>query len=55
MRTLTDREKRTVRLGGMAVAIYLMLWGGLHVWKFFEKKRTEYRQLVVEAQNPGNG
>lgn len=51
MRTLTDREKRTVRIAGMGIAIYLALFGGLHVWKFFEKRRSEYRQLVVEAKN----
>lgn len=49
MRTLTPREKRTVRIAGVGIAVYLVLFGGLKVWKFFDTKRTEYRQLVTEA------
>jgi hypothetical protein len=51
MRPLTDREKRTVRLAGIGIAIYLVLFGGFQVWKFFEKRRADYRQLAQEAQN----
>jgi hypothetical protein len=51
MRTLTQSEKRTVRLAGLGIAIYLIVFGGFKVWKFFEKKRTDYQQLVTEAQN----
>jgi len=51
MRPLIDREKRTVRLAGIGIAIYLALFGGLQVWKFFDKKRADYRQLVLEAKN----
>jgi hypothetical protein len=50
MRPLTDREKRTLRFAGIGIAIYLVLFGGFQVWKFFDKKRADYRQLVVEAQ-----
>ena len=50
MRPLTDHEKRTVRFAGIGIAIYLALFGGLQVWKFFEKRRSDYRQLSVEAQ-----
>lgn len=50
MRPLTDREKRTVRFAGIGIAIYLALFGGLQVWKFFDKKRTDYRELAAEAQ-----
>ena len=50
MRALTAQEKRTVRYAGIGIAIYLLLFGGLQVWKFFNKKRADYRQLVVEAQ-----
>jgi hypothetical protein len=51
MRPLTDREKRTVRIAGVGIAIYLALFGAYQVWKLFENTRSEYRQLVVEAQN----
>jgi hypothetical protein len=51
MRPLSDREKRTVRFAGIGIAVYLALFGGLQVWKFFGKKRTDYRQLVLEAKN----
>jgi hypothetical protein len=51
MRPLTDREKRTVRFAGIGIAIYLVLFGGFQVWKYFDKKRSDYRQLVAEAQH----
>lgn len=51
MRTLTTQEKRTVRFAGVGIAIYLGLFGGYQVWKFFERQRTEYRALVREAQD----
>ena len=51
MRPLTDRENRTVRFAGIGIAIYLALFGGLQVWKFFDKKRADYHQLVLEAKN----
>src|ERR1039457_2387191 len=50
MRTLTDSEKRTIRYASVGIGIYLVLFGGFKVVKFFEKKRTDYRQLVTEAQ-----
>ena len=51
MRPLTDRERRTVRFAGIGIAIYLALFGGLQVWKYFDKKRAGFHQLVLEAQN----
>lgn len=50
MRALTEREKRTVRYGAIAVAVYLTLFGGYHVWRFLEGKRIAYQKLVAEAQ-----
>jgi hypothetical protein len=50
MRTITDREKRTIRLAAMGIGAYLVLFGGVKVWKFLEKKRADYRTLVAEAQ-----
>lgn len=50
MRTLNPQEKRTVRIAGVGLAIYLVLFGGLKVWQFFERQRTDYRKLVTEAE-----
>src|SRR5688572_26588169 len=50
MRTITDREKRTIRLAAVGVGVYLVLFGGIKAWKFLEKKRADYRTLVAEAQ-----
>ncbi len=51
MRELTAREKRTVRIGLAAIVIYVALFVGLQGWKSFSKKRSDYQQLVKEAQN----
>lgn len=50
MRPLTPREKRTVRIGLAAIVIYLAFFVGLHGWKSFSKRRSDYQQLVKEAQ-----
>src|SRR4051812_42662094 len=50
MPALSDREKRTIRLGGIAVAIYLVLFFGVRGWKHLEASRSEYQQLLGEAQ-----
>ena len=49
MRTLTPHEKRTVRLGAAVVVIYLLLFGGLQVWRYFVRCRADYQQLVSQA------
>ncbi|HEX3626045.1 MAG TPA: hypothetical protein VH280_11535 [Verrucomicrobiae bacterium] len=49
MRPLTQRDQRTIRYGGIAVGIYLVLFCVLHVWKFFEHKRSDYNDLVQQA------
>ena len=51
LHSLTDREKRTLRFAGMGIAIYLALFGGFEVWKYFEAKRSDYRQLAQDAEN----
>jgi hypothetical protein len=51
MRTLSDRERRTIRYGTVAVAIYLVLFGGFKVWKSLEQRRANYRALVTQAQD----
>ena len=50
MRNLTDREKRTVRLAGLAISVYLVLFFGLQFWKRMEAKRADYQQLLTNAQ-----
>jgi hypothetical protein len=49
MRTMTPHEKRTVRFGAAAIAIYLLLFGGFQVWKYFVKTRADYQQLLSQA------
>src|SRR5262249_46164212 len=50
MRALTHSEKRTIRIGAIAVGAYLVLFSGMRTAKFFEHKRVEYQRLVHEAQ-----
>jgi len=51
MRPLTDHEKKTVRLAGVGVGVYLLLFGGYQGWRYGEAKRSEYQNLVREATN----
>ena len=51
MRTLTQQEKRTVRFASVGIVIYLALFVGFKVWRWLEQQRTDYRQLVTEAQD----
>jgi hypothetical protein len=48
MRSLTEHEKRTVRIAVVGILIYLVLFYGR---QFLEKRRLEYKQLVTEAKN----
>ena len=50
MRPLTEREKKTLRLGGIGIGIYLVVFGGMQALKFFDQKRVEYKRLLTEAQ-----
>lgn len=51
MRTLTPREKRTIRFGGIGIGIYLVLFFGFQLWKGLEHKRSDYQALVEQARN----
>jgi hypothetical protein len=51
MRALSQREKRTVRLGAAALGVYLAVFCAIQGWRFFAKKNSEYRQLLGEAQS----
>jgi hypothetical protein len=50
MRTLAPSEKRTIRYAAIGIVIYLVLFGGYQVWKFFEKRRADYIKMVAEAR-----
>ncbi len=50
MRTLTDREKRTVRIATVGIAVYLVVFFGARIWGFLDKGRRDYVQLVQEAR-----
>jgi hypothetical protein len=49
-RTLTDQEKRTVRVAAVGIAVYLVLFFGFKIWKSAERNRAEYKQLVSNAR-----
>jgi hypothetical protein len=51
MRTLSDQEKRTVRLASVVLAAGLLLAGGLWCGRRLQARRAAYRTLLVEAQD----
>lgn len=50
MRTLTDREKRTLRLAGILVAVYLVLFYGAKLFGALESRRGAYAEAYFKAQ-----
>ena len=50
MRALTPQEKRTLRIAGIVVGIYLVCFGGWKVWGWLEKKRADYQQVLRDAK-----
>jgi hypothetical protein len=50
MRPLASSEKRTIRFAAIGISIYLVLFGGMKVWGFFERQRSDYLKMVEEAQ-----
>ncbi|HEV2210171.1 MAG TPA: hypothetical protein VG167_15435 [Verrucomicrobiae bacterium] len=50
MRPLTPQEKRTLRLGAIGVGVYLLLFGGVQLWRMLERRRSDYQTLVTQAQ-----
>ncbi len=48
-RPLTDRERRTLRFGGIGLAVYLVLFFGIKTWRFAEGRKADYRRLLAEA------
>ena len=49
MRELNPREKRTVRFGATALAIYLVLFCGFSVFKRLAHRRADYQELQTRA------
>jgi len=51
MRTLTQQEKRTIRIAAAVLGIFALLYGGLNCWKFLQARRSAYALLVREARD----
>jgi hypothetical protein len=50
MPALTNREKRTLRIGSIVLGVYLILFFGVSGWKGLERSRANYQKLLAEAQ-----
>ena len=50
MLTLSEREKRTIRLAAIGIAIYLVLFGGFRAWRKMEAIRKDYQELAAQAE-----
>jgi hypothetical protein len=50
MRTLSDHEQRTIRIAGILIAVYLLLFGGWRGWAFLATKRHDYQNMIKEAK-----
>lgn len=50
MAALTNRDKKTLRLGGIAVAVYLVVFFGWDAWGRMQVRHTQYLKLVEEAR-----
>lgn len=50
MAAISDKDKRTIRLAAIGLALYLVVFFGFKGWKHLEKGRLEYQQLMARAQ-----
>jgi hypothetical protein len=50
MRALSPSEKRTIRYATIGILIYLALFGGFKLLKFFAHRRADYLHMVAEAR-----
>lgn len=51
MRTLTPREKRTVRYAAIGIAVYLVIFCGFQLWRGLAWIRSNYVQMQKQAQD----
>jgi hypothetical protein len=51
MLTLTDRDRRTIRIAVVGLILYLGLFYGVRGWNRLETGRTHYQQLLVQAND----
>ncbi len=51
MQKLSERDQRIVRRAAAAIAIYLVLFYGVRGWQRLETRRSEYQQLLHQAEN----
>ncbi len=49
-RALTPQEKKTIRIAGIGLAVYLTLFGGFMLVKSLEARRAAYAKEVAEAR-----
>jgi hypothetical protein len=47
---MTDRDKKTIRIAGIAIAIYLVAFFGFKMWRKGATGRDDYQQLVRSAE-----
>ena len=47
---MSDKDKRTMRLGGIILAIYLVFFFGFRGWKNLEKGHADFQQLVRKVE-----
>src|SRR5688500_3095956 len=50
MPKLSEREKRTVRIAAIGLAIYLVAFFGFRAWQGLEHARSDYQKLAAEAR-----
>jgi hypothetical protein len=50
MANLSQREKRTVRIAGLGLAAYLILFCGFQAWRALEARRATYEQMLIDAR-----
>jgi hypothetical protein len=47
---MTARDQRTLRLGAIVIAVYLVIFFGARGWSSLEKRRAAYQEQLLGAQ-----